>query len=383
MSDAIINTIQPERIMNKPSQKGCIAHSIGIDVSKDSLHCCCSYQQENRDIKIKSSQSFKNEPEGFKKLYNWLKKWQIANMELSVVMEATGVYHENLAYFLSDQKDLKVCILLPNMVKAFAKSLNAKSKNDKADSMVLAQMGVERNLEAWQPPSRNAHLLKELTREREMLLQDKTSTSNQLHAMEHAMGTNKETIKRTKKRLQLIENQIKSIEKQIEALVDKDTEVKECVERLCTIPGVGLITAVTVLSETDFFRLFRNKSQLVSYAGLDVVEKQSGSSISGKPHISKKGNSRLRKILYLPALSHIRQKSIYNYNYMNILERTKIKKKGIVAVQRKLLVLMYALHKKQEDFNPSYFKNNSGGTQGVGGGLLKTKVGDTVAAYTA
>ena len=346
--------------MNKPSQKDCIGQCLGIDVSKDSLSCCYVYQTSKKEIKVKGMRTFSNDNKGYEEVCKWLKKWQVSELELPVVMEATGVYYENLAYYLSGEKGLKVSVVLPNMVKYFANSLNTKSKNDKIDSKIIAQLGVERQLEAWQAPSETARTLKELTREREMLLEDKTSTGNQLHAMEHAKGTNKATISRTKKRIKMLDNQIKSIEKEIHALIKENQEVTQAVERLCAVPGVGVITAVTVLSETDFFRLFRNKSQVVSYAGLDVIEKQSGSSISGKPRISKKGNSRLRKILYMAALSHIRKGSIYYSNYKNILAKNKAKKIGIVAVQRKLLVLMYALHKKQEDFNPSYFQKKAG-----------------------
>lgn len=350
----------------KPSQKDIVGQSLGIDVSKDDIQCCYCYMTSKKDIKIKGSTSFENTAKGFKELEKWLKRWLIAEMELTIVMEATGVYYENLAYFLAEREH-NVCVLLPNMVKSFAKSLNIKSKNDKVDSKILAQMGLERNLKAWQPPSKDARLLKELTRERDMLIKDKTATMNQLHSLEHAKDTNKPTIKRAEERIALLVKQIKSIENQIDTLIKSNADIKQSVARLISIPGVGVITAAIVLAETDFFKLFRNKSQLVSYAGLDIIERQSGTSIAGVKRISKKGNAHLRKILYLPAMVHIGKKSMYVQNYLNIVERTRIKKKGIIAVQRKLLVLMYALHKKQEDFNPSYLKENTRGAVLVGG----------------
>ena len=82
----------------------------------------------------------------------------------------------------------------------------------------------------------------------------------------------------------------------------EDPEMKQLLIILCSIPGVGLLTAATVLAETNGFDLIRNKRQLTSYAGLDVKEKQSGTSVKGKPRISKKGNKYLRKAMHLPAL---------------------------------------------------------------------------------
>ena len=70
-------------------------------------------------------------------------------------------------------------------------------------------------------------------------------------------------------------------------------DTKSTLERIKSIPGVGELTAVIVLAETNGFELIRSKSQLSSYAGLDVKEKQSGTSVKGKPRISKKGNRNL------------------------------------------------------------------------------------------
>ena len=99
--------------------------------------------------------------------------------------------------------------------------------------------------------------------------------------------------------------QEKEIKEEMQALVKEDQEVKASVKVICSIPGIGLLTAATVLAETNGFELIRNKRQLTSYAGLDVKEKQSGTSVKGKPRISKKGNKYLRKAMHLPALAAI------------------------------------------------------------------------------
>jgi transposase len=137
--------------------------------------------------------------------------------------------------------------------------------------------------------------------------------------------------------------QEKEIKADINECLKKDYSIKEVVDRICTIPGVGILTAATILGETNGFELIRNKKQLTSYAGLDIKEKQSGTSIKGKSRISKKGNRHLRKAMHLPALTAIRHDEHYKELFARLVSRHGIKMKAAVAVQRKLLELTYIL----------------------------------------
>ena len=114
-----------------------------------------------------------------------------------------------------------------------------------------------------------------------------------------------------------------------------------------------LIAAQTIwrLIGTDF-ALFKNLRQLVSYFGYDVIENQSGNH-SGKTKISKRGNGHIRRILHMSSLRVVRfdQKPFVDlYNRVN--DKTGIKMKGYVAVQKKLLVYIYTLWKKNETYHP-------------------------------
>jgi len=95
-------------------------------------------------------------------------------------------------------------------------------------------------------------------------------------------------LERLNARIAFLNTQEKEIKKDISEIVNRDKGLKEDVKTICTIPGVGELTAVIVLSETNGFELIRSKKQLASYAGFDVKEKQSGTSVKGKPKISKK-----------------------------------------------------------------------------------------------
>ena len=95
---------------------------------------------------------------------------------------------------------------------------------------------------------------------------------------------------------------MKAVEKNLKELIDSDKKLASKIKKIETIKGVGFITIIKIISETNGFLLFNSISQLVSYAGLDVIENESGS-FRGKTKISKKGNVRIRSSLYMPALS--------------------------------------------------------------------------------
>ena len=177
---------------------------------------------------------------------------------------------------------------------------------------------------------------------------------NQLHAEKTEAFPNTQSMGRMKKRIALLDKQEATILKEIKGVVQTLPTLKQHVDILSTIPGVGMLTAATVLAETNGFDLIRNKKQLTSYTGLDVKEKQSGTSVKGKPTISKRGNKHLRKALHLPALAAIRHEQHYKNIFVRLVSKHGIKMKAAVAVQRKILELMYVLFKTEKPYDRNY-----------------------------
>ena len=101
-------------------------------------------------------------------------------------------------------------------------------------------------------------------------------------------------------RIALLNKQEHQIKAEIHELLKQNQQVKAIVKRICSVIGIGVLTAATTLAETNGFDLIRNKRQLASYAGFDIIDKQSGTSIKGKSRISKKGNKYLRKAMHMP-----------------------------------------------------------------------------------
>ena len=159
-------------------KKKILKFSLGIDVSKDKLDCNLSYINELQEVKTKARRTFNNTSSGTRDLIVWFKRHWKEVAPLVVVMEATGVYHENVAYSLDDIS-VDISVVLPNKSKKYMESLGYKSKNDTIDARGLAQMGAERSLPLWQRPSKSIYMLRSLCREHASLQDELTEIRNQ------------------------------------------------------------------------------------------------------------------------------------------------------------------------------------------------------------
>ena len=273
-------------------------------------------------------------------------------------MEATGVYYENLAYWL-DGKGERISVLLANKAKYFAKSLNIKTKTDGVDAVMLSRIGLERKLDLWQVPSQVMREVKFLTREYAEIKAKLVIMKNQLHAKKHSYGCPPSVEKRLTKQISLLELQLMEIEAELRTTAMADSAFYDQILRICTIPGIGFMTVICIVAETNAFALVKNARQLASYAGLDIQHNQSGAK-EGKTRISKKGNRFIRNALYMPALASTRHNPDMSQFYKRLIERKAAKKIGVTAVARKLLILTYTLWKNKTEFIPDYHLNEVG-----------------------
>jgi transposase len=263
-----------------------------------------------------------------------------------------------VAWYLH-QQDQPVSILLPNKAKYYLKSLGYKSKNDKIDAQGLSRMGLEQQLPVWKPLSKNLYALRLLTRQHQRLQELKVQSTNQQHALAHSAFDSTFIDKQLTKLVAVYDTQLAALEKAIDELIEADPVLKPKVETLIKIKGLGVLSVAVLIAETNGFEGFTNQRHLVSYAGYDVVENQSGNH-SGKTRISKKGNSRLRRILYMPALNAVRfHEPTCEALYKRVFERSGIKMKAYVAVQKRLLLMAYALWRHGVDYDPEYLANRA------------------------
>jgi transposase len=341
---------------------------LGIDVAQKELVVCLSKLNSDLSIEHYANKVFSNKETGFAALIKWVKKLTTEAVEVHFVMEATGVYHQRFAYYL-DANGFNVSIVLPNKISNYIRTLETRTITDKTCAEAIAQFGLERKLDKWHKPNIIYKNLQQLTREREQIVEERSIVKNQLHAENAEAEPNASSLKRLKARIKFLSKQEKEIKQDIEKCIKKDDSIEKEIKNITTIPGVGRLTATIVLAETNGFELIRNKKQLISYSGLDVREKQSGTSIKGKPRISKKGNKFLRKAMFFPALSAVKYEQNYKEIYARLVSKNGIKMKGLVAVQRKLLELIYIIFKNKTVYQSDYIKEKRAQLHEIEGAL--------------
>lgn len=330
--------------------------SVGIDVSKDDFHACFKIRLDTGKTKIAASRSFKSSDKGFEEFLQWAEKNNKEKHPLTFIMEATGVYYENLAYFLHFHGQ-KTAVVLPNKMKNYFKSLNIKTKTDKVDSRIIALYGIERSVDLWEPMSENFKNIRDLCRELLSMKKELQRAKNQLHAIKYAHNKSSEIKKLKESQIAFFEKSIQKLRKTIEKTVKNDIPLEKKIQKIITIPGMGFETAVILASETNGFLMFENIRQVVSYSGLDVSHNESGN-FKGRSKISKKGNSKIRQALYMPALSATSANEPIKALYKRIVEKNpQTKRVGVVAAMRKLLVLAFSLWKKDEVYDKAYVWN--------------------------
>ena len=329
-----------------------LRQNIGIDVSMADFTVRHTSIDMEGNIKHSQSKQFRNNLSGFKAFLKWAEKVKHPDIDLRFTMEATGIYYERLAFFLLEQGKY-VSVLLPNMAKKFSESLNLKSKTDKIDTKGLGQLGVERNLPQWKIGPKIYRALKKLSRERERLVKLRTVRKNQLHAEKRSGEPMKVIIQQLQQHINFLNRQIKKVEKTMKEMVSGDEYLSKKLKKITTIPGISFITAVTIIAETQGFENITSLKQLWSFAGYDVLQRQSGK-YQGRTRISKKGNRHIRRAMYMPALSATQHSKTYSRFYNRLNERKEKKKISLTAVQRKLLGLIYTLWKNDTEFIDNY-----------------------------
>ncbi len=326
---------------------------VGIDIAMDTFNVRFGTIDPKHHIVLTPDQSFDNVLSGFKKLLKWTRSAGISpDLPLIFVMEATGIYYQQLAYFLVENH-CSVAVVLPNKIKNYCKSLTSKSKTDPLDSAAITRFGLERELNLWTPPTETMKSMQALTREYHALKETITQIKNQRHALKYSFQPLKSTLKRKQQTIALLEKQLAQIEQELHELIDTDTILCERVPNICTAKGIGFMTVVSVLAETQCFKLVTKQKQLASYSGYDVVFNDSGLK-RGKTSISKKGNRFLRHAVFMPALSAVRHNPQMKALYQRLIAKGKNKKLALIAVARKLLLLIYTLWKNNVPYDRDF-----------------------------
>lgn len=320
-------------------------NTIGIDVSKEKLDCALMREQDR--IKTKA---VVNKLLGWQELLYWsLKNTGLAIAELHFVMEATGIYHEQLATFLYEA-GAKVSVVNPAQVKFYAQGLGVRSKNDKKDSVVLARYGARENPALWQPEAPEIRTLKALLARFDGIEKDLQREKNRQEKAQISLAPD-EVIHSLNLMIEQLETEQQRLKKLIEEHINRHDKLRENKALLESIPAVGNVIATRMLMVIGS-RQFDDAHQCAAYLGLVPVQHESGSSVKGRAHLSKAGNPLIRAKLYMAAVVAIRYNPDIKAQYERLTSKGKSKMSALSAAMRKLVHICFGVLKHQLPYQP-------------------------------
>ncbi|MHA7944615.1 IS110 family RNA-guided transposase [Formosa sp. 3Alg 14/1] len=288
---------------------------------------------------------FKNTISGFKKFTKLL------DLDSHCVMEATGYYHYQLAYYLLES-GTKVSVENPLAVKRFIQMKLSKIKTDKSDSKLICEYAKQVELKLWEGQSKHQTECLQITRLLSVYTKQSTMLKNKIYGEAVLGNPSKAVVSSIKRSLKHVLKEIKTLEDKLMVLVKEVHQ--DVLTRLKSIPGIGNKTALMLVVLTDGFERFTSGSELCSYAGLTPVVRKSGSSVNGRSRISKIGNQKLRNLLFMCSFNACKYNKACRDIYERIVAKGKSKKLALIAVCNKLLKQAFAIAKSGLIYDDSY-----------------------------
>lgn len=308
--------------------------SVGVDIAKSKFDVAAYL-----DGKYKTK-AFANTPAGIQAFQAWLTAFDKPH----VCLEATSTYGQALSERLADA-GVAVSVVNPARIAAFAKSELARTKTDKGDAKLIARFCALHQPELWQPLPRAIRELQALVRRLDNLLEMRQMEDNRLQTAELTVHDSLHKV------IAMLDEQIAHVRALIAQHIDEDPDLRDRRDLLDTIPGLGTATIPVLLSVLGEPSRFASAKKCAAYAGLTPAERQSGK-YRGQTHLSKTGDSLLRKALYLPALVAWRHNPVLHTFCERLKQRGMNGKAIVCAAMRKLLHIAFGVLKSNQPFNP-------------------------------
>lgn len=293
----------------------------GIDVSKSTLDL--GIWGENRVVQFSYNEA------GLRQLVTVLQDYELCR----VVIEATGDLEKQLVAALV-VAGLPVAVVNPKRVRDFARAAGQLAKTDRLDALVLAQFAATFQPTVYQAQSSEADQLSAWTRRRKQLVEMVAAEKNRLHT---AHGSVREQIEA---HIRWLEEEIKVLDEQIAGLIQTDAKWQETGHLLHSVPGVGPVTAFTLLAELPELGTL-NRQQIAALVGVAPLNHDSGRR-RGKRRVVG-GRAAVRRVLYMAALTATRCNPVIKAFYQRLVAAGKEKKVALTACMRKLVVILNAM----------------------------------------
>lgn len=333
---------------------GTKSNFIGIDMSADDFAACCI---TSPNIIIFSPQKFNNSFAGMERFSKIVEEHNIVPLETIICMEATGVYTEKLSYYLVS-KGFTLCIEAPHKIKNKAK--DTPRKNDLIDSKDIAEYAYRYidKLTEWKPQGEILEQIKVLLTTREHLTEQVVADQNALQALKYKYYQTPLANQIYEKSITDIRAHIKEIDKEIKKLIDKDDSFKRLISLAKSVPGVGLLLAANLLVLTQGFTEHLSYKSTAAYAGICPYEQQSGTSLNRWPKSQRTGPYKIRKLLYLAALSVRTHNQYFKKYFLRKVAEGKNKHLVLNNIENKLLKIIFAVISNRTPYIQGYCSVN-------------------------
>jgi transposase len=323
-----------------------MTYSIGIDIAKDKFDCLWLRDESKLKIKTKVLQ---NNSKGFEALKCWIEKNITTDLsDVLVSMEATGVYHEPLAYALHEM-GVQVSVINPAFIRDFAKSLGSRSKTDKKDSMILARYGCMVKPPLWIPEPKEIRELKALLARHNAIEKD---LRRELNRLEKAHSTHS-----SEKVVASVEHMVTQLKKERDKLlqnindhIDNNPNLKRDRKLLESIPAIGCVVSREMVALLRS-RVFCYSNQPAAFIGLVPKLWESGK-LKGRTTLTKNGSSSIRAKLYMAAVVAKEHNPDIKRQYNRLLKSGKSKMQALGAAMRKLVQICFGVLKHQTEYRP-------------------------------
>ena len=240
---------------------------------------------------------------------------------------------------------MTISIVNPSRVKAYGQSELARNKTDKLDAALIARFCRAHRPTPWTPPAAHLRELRELMRRCDGL---KAMRVQEINRQKSGMASAAVAASITD-HIKWLEQQIEETMAAVQVVVAADSILARNQALMLTIPGIGPVTAATMLAEVPNIAEFTPKG-LAAFAGLSPQEHSSGSTIRRPGRISRMGSERLRRALYMCSLSSKRRNPALRGFVQRMVASGKPPKVILLAIARKLLVFAHAIIRTQKPF---------------------------------
>src|SRR5262249_37930726 len=301
---------------------------VGIDVSQHTLDACFLPADGKPRFQV-----FANDRSGHAALRAWATT-HAAGGPVGYGLESPGPYGEALAQTLADAGQ-HVSVVNPARVKYAGLMRGQGNKTDRADARLIAEYAARERPPAWQPPRPEVRQLQALVRRRDDLRALAAGGKGRLAAPGLSHAT-RQSIRRT---VAFLERAADRLQRQADDVITATATLQADRELLASIPGVGAVTAQAILAELPEPARFASDHQAAANPGWAPREYGSGTSYRKRTRLSKAGNARLRKALYLPALTAIRFNPLLKALFERLVAAGKARMAAVGACMRKLLMI--------------------------------------------